>query len=112
MITLLRLKHAKAAVLLFALVGETTATASEIVDERTRLATVLRELGAIERLTYTEDLIRDSESSRRHFSYVDLRADIHRVSVGIKNYLSPPRAAPRDVVDLHSSYLNDAEPGQ
>lgn len=105
-------KHAKAAMFLFALIGESTAIASEIVDEHTRLATVLRELSAIERLTYTEDPIRESGPSRRHFSYVDLRADIQRVSTGIKNYLSPPRAAPRDVVDLHGSYLNDAEPDQ
>lgn len=108
MILLSRRKHAKTAALLFALFAETAAIANEIVDEHTRLATVLRELSAIERLTYTEDFIRDSGASRRHFSYVDLRADIHRVSMGIKNYLSPPRAAPRDVVDLHSSYLNDS----
>ncbi|AEA68234.1 Conserved hypothetical protein; putative exported protein [Pseudomonas brassicacearum subsp. brassicacearum NFM421] len=107
MIPLSHPKYAKAAVLLFALVGQSTAIANEIVDEHTRLATLLRELSAIERLTYTEDLIRDSGPSRRHFSYVDLRADIQRVSMGIKSYLSPPRAAPRDVVDLHGSYLND-----
>lgn len=107
-----RPKHLKAAVLLFALVEDIPAIANEIVDEHTRLATVLRELRAIERLTYTEDLIRSPEPTRYHFSYVDLRADIHRVSKGIRDYLYPQRAAPRDVVALRGSYVDEAVPDQ
>ncbi|SFH38591.1 RAQPRD family integrative conjugative element protein [Pseudomonas sp. NFACC45] len=102
----------KATGLLFALLGAATATANQIVDEHTRLATVLRELKAIERLVAADDFIKAPETARYHFDYVRLRMDIHRVSTGIKDYLSPKRASPRDAGALYGSYFDETVPHQ
>jgi RAQPRD family integrative conjugative element protein len=102
----------KAAGLLLTLFGATTATANEIVDEHTRLATVLRELHAIERLVAADDFMKAPETARYHFDYVRLRMDILRVSAGIEDYLSPKRASPREVSALYGSYLDEVVPYQ
>ncbi|WP_237881376.1 integrative conjugative element protein, RAQPRD family [Pseudomonas sp. PGPR40] len=97
------------ALLLFALLGETTAAANEVSDEHIRLATLLRELNAIDRLAIPGDILSD-QGSRYRFNYARLRADIHRVSTGIQHYLAPQRATPRDSIPLHGSYLDETGP--
>ncbi|UQI28517.1 RAQPRD family integrative conjugative element protein [Pseudomonas bijieensis] len=103
-------KHLRKLFFLLAFVGKATATANEIVDEHTRLSIVLRELNAIERLAAAGDLANIPASSRYHFNYGYLRADIARVSVGIRAYLSPQRATPREVVLLQGSYIDETAP--
>lgn len=105
-------KHLPKVLLLLAFAGKATATADEIVDEPTRLTILLRELNTIERLAAAGDLANSPTSSRYHFNYGRLRADIARVSMGIQSYLSPQRATPREVVVLHGSYIDETAPDQ
>ncbi|WP_055129582.1 RAQPRD family integrative conjugative element protein [Pseudomonas mediterranea] len=105
-------KYLQKLLLLIAFVGKATATANEIVDEQTRLAILLRELNAIERLAAAGDFAKESASSRYHFNYARLRADISHVSTGIQDYLSPRRAIPREVAVLHGHYTDEAVPDQ
>ncbi|TNF83786.1 hypothetical protein FGE05_06150 [Pseudomonas sp. ICMP22404] len=112
MISSLNPKHLQKLFFLLAFVGKTTATANEIIDEHTRLAILLRELNAIERLAAAGDFDKESASSRYHFNYARLRADISHVSTGIQDYLSPRRAIPREVAVLHGHYTDEAVPDQ
>ncbi|MGP3790526.1 integrative conjugative element protein, RAQPRD family [Pseudomonas sp. B392_1p] len=69
--------------------------------EHARLATALRQLDAIERLVAEQP---GDERTRYHFDYARLRADLDRVRGGIRDYLSPSRAQPRDPVQLLGDY--------
>ncbi|WP_081729424.1 RAQPRD family integrative conjugative element protein [Pseudomonas sp. QTF5] len=110
MINSLSPRTLQTALLLFTLLGETTAAANEVSDEHIRLATLLRELNAIDRLAIPGDTLSDQGSPRYRFNYARLRADIHRVSNGIQHYLTPQRATPRDSIPLHGSYLDETGP--
>ncbi|MCU7247290.1 RAQPRD family integrative conjugative element protein [Pseudomonas koreensis] len=104
-----RKKHLLLIAVKFGLLGPGTATAYETVDEHLRLATVLRELNAIERIAAAGGTVPYLTVSRYHFNYTKLREDIDRISTGIKQYLSPERATPRDVVALHGSYRDEVD---
>jgi RAQPRD family integrative conjugative element protein len=93
--------------LLFMAAESTASSANSFVDEHTLLATLLRELNTIDRLTTLPVAVPDQESRRFHFDYVRLRADIHRVSSGIQQYLAPKRATPRDDIALHGDYRDE-----
>jgi RAQPRD family integrative conjugative element protein len=103
----LRKKHLLFLMLNCAFGGQNTATAHVLAEENVRLATLIRELNAIERIATTGDTVLDLNTSRYHFNYSRLRADIHRVRTGIQQYLSPQRAAPRDDIALHASYRDE-----
>lgn len=87
--------------------GSTAASANASVDEHTLLATLLRELNTIDRMATSPVAVSDQKSSRFDFDYVLLRADVHRVSNGIQQYLYPERATPRDEIALHGSYRDE-----
>ncbi|WP_350310354.1 RAQPRD family integrative conjugative element protein [Pseudomonas sp. lyk4-TYG-107] len=91
----------------FAFAGHCTATAQELSKETIRLATLIRELNAIDRIASLGDTVKDLESQRYHFNYTRLRTDIQRVRTGIEQHLSPQRAAPRDVISLHGNYHDE-----
>lgn len=76
--------------------------------ERERLTAILRELEEIERLTHTSESVAPAQSTRYHFDYARLRADLARVQAGIEDYLSPPRAQPRDPQALQGNYRREA----
>jgi RAQPRD family integrative conjugative element protein len=76
--------------------------------ERERLTAILRELEAIERLTRTSESVAPTLSTRYHFDYARLRADLAHVRAGIEDYLSPTRAQPRDLQALQGDYRREA----
>jgi RAQPRD family integrative conjugative element protein len=76
--------------------------------ERERLAAVLRELDAIERLVREGESVALTQGTRYHFDYAQLRGDLARVRVGIAEYLAPARAQPRDLQALHGDYQREA----
>ena len=100
------------AILTLALLGSNATTADELADEHIRLAALIRELNTIDRIASSGDRVRDSGTSRYHFNYARLREDIHRVSVGLQQYLSPQRATPRDDTRLYGSYRDEADADQ
>ncbi|VFR32109.1 Candidate type III effector Hop protein [plant metagenome] len=79
------------------------ANADDATTEHARLAAVLRHVDAIDRLVAEAGISRD-ERARYHFDYARLTADLERVRAGIRDYLSPPRAQPRDPSDLLGDY--------
>ncbi|MEG7168371.1 RAQPRD family integrative conjugative element protein, partial [Pseudomonas aeruginosa] len=45
-----------------------------------------------------------------HFDHARLREDLQRVRAGIQDYLTPPRAQPRDSVELAGDYRQSSPP--
>ncbi|WP_386266544.1 RAQPRD family integrative conjugative element protein [Xanthomonas citri] len=80
------------------------AHADDATPERAHLAAALRQLDAIDRLVAPEIAQPRDERSRYHFDYTRLAADLERVRAGIRDYLSPPRAQPRDPAVLLGDY--------
>ncbi|RIJ09680.1 raqprd family integrative conjugative element protein [Pseudomonas sp. 91RF] len=107
MIKRIRTQHLLIVTLHLMLASQQAAAISEITAEKIRLATLLRELNAIDRLASAGDVLTESKSHRYHFNYARLRADISRVSTGIQEYLSPQRATPRDPLTLHGHYRDE-----
>ncbi|CAD2254604.1 RAQPRD family integrative conjugative element protein [Xanthomonas arboricola] len=77
------------------------------------IAAALRQLDALDRL------IQNSETStvvapgqRYYLDYTRLRADVARVRVGLQDYLTPPRAQPRDPVEIVGQYRAEQAEGQ
>ncbi|WP_313024490.1 integrative conjugative element protein, RAQPRD family [Pseudomonas lopnurensis] len=79
-----------------------SAPASADTQEHARLAAALRQLDAIEHLVAEQPSA--DEHARYHFDYSRLRADLERVRTGIRDYLSPSRAQPRDSAQLLGDY--------
>ena len=76
-------------------------------SERERLAAVVRQL---ETLDY---LLEGGANEPRHgeryyFDYARLREDLARVRAGIRDYLTPQRAQPRDPVPLLGDYRRES----
>ncbi|MGU1062170.1 RAQPRD family integrative conjugative element protein [Pseudomonas aeruginosa] len=78
--------------------------ANDATPEHARLAAALRQLDSIERLTAQQAALPLDESARYHFDYARLSADLERVRAGIRDYLSPSRAQPRDSAQLLGDY--------
>lgn len=84
------------------------AGASQPPTERSDLATIVRELNLIDQLAVEGESAAPNRG-RYHFDYVRLHKDIARVRAGIKDYLSPPRAQPRDSRTVSGQYRADTE---
>ncbi|MBO9333125.1 hypothetical protein C1I89_32850 [Achromobacter pulmonis] len=80
------------------------AHADDATPEQDRLAAALRQLDAIDRLVAPEIANPRDARSRYHFDYARLSADLERVRAGIRDYLSPSRAQPRDPAVLLGDY--------
>lgn len=78
--------------------------------EGARLSALLRQLALMERLAKEGAAIDPSSGDRYHFDYARLHADIARMRAGIEDYLSPPRAQPRDPVLLDGTYRREIAP--
>ncbi|MCK8663713.1 RAQPRD family integrative conjugative element protein [Pseudomonas azerbaijanoccidens] len=82
--------------------------------EQDQLNLVIQQLGTIERLVTRAEVASASEPNKRYrFDYPHLIQDIQRIHRGVKDYLSPSRAQPRDSSELVGDYRLDtptAEP--
>ncbi|ERI54491.1 hypothetical protein N878_00235 [Pseudomonas sp. EGD-AK9] len=80
------------------------AVADDATAEHARLAAALRQLDSIERLVAQQAAQPHDERARYHFDYGRLAADLERVRGGIRDYLTPSRAQPRDPAELLGDY--------
>ena len=83
--------------------------AGDNAPEHAQLAALIRQLDMIDRLAEHSVSLPRQGDSRYHFDYARLREDIERVRQGIRDYLSPQRAQPRDPVDLLGGYRQESE---
>lgn len=83
-------------------------SADDATPEHARLAAALRQLDSIERLVAQQAAQPQDEHARYHFDYGRLAADLERVRDGIRDYLTPTRAQPRDPAELLGDYRQPA----
>jgi RAQPRD family integrative conjugative element protein len=86
------------------------ACADDATPEHARLAAALRQLDSIERLVAQQAAQPHDERARYHFDYARLSADLERMRAGIRDYLSPSRAQPRDPAVLLGDYRQSVTP--
>ncbi|WP_442877330.1 integrative conjugative element protein, RAQPRD family [Comamonas sp. GCA5] len=99
-----------ALVLAVALTNATPASAGDASPEHAQLATLARQLDLIDRLAEHAAHTAPQERARYHFDHARLREDLQRVRAGIQDYLTPPRAQPRDSVELSGDYRQSSPP--
>lgn len=80
------------------------ASADDATPEHARLAAALRQLDSIERLVAQQAEQPPDARARYYFDYSRLAADLERVRGGIRDYLTPSRAQPRDPAELLGDY--------
>lgn len=101
------------AALVLAVAGAVPAVAADAPDttaERDVLAAVVRQLDLLDRLAERAAAVSPPERARYHFDHARLREDLQRVRTGIQDYLTPPRAQPRDPVELSGDYRQSSPP--
>jgi len=88
---------------LCAVTGTTSVVASQ---ENTELSLILQQLDTIETLAQRA---RPSQTptDRYRFDYTRLTQDLQRIRQGVRGYLSPSRAQPRDPGELLGDYRLD-----
>lgn len=91
--------------LLFA-AGLSPAFAGEALEHE-RLAALVRQLDLIDRLAGRAQETAPQGETRYRFDYLRLKDDIERVRAGIRDYLAPPRAQPRDPAPLAGEYRRE-----
>lgn len=75
--------------------------------EREQLVALVRQIELADRLANQladQTAVAQQERSRYHFDYARLRADLQRMRAGVRDYLVPQRAQPRDPVPLAGDY--------
>ena len=77
---------------------------AEDTPEREQIAALARQLNLIDRLAEHAAHTAPQERARYHFDYARLRADLQRMRAGLRDYLVPQRAQPRDPVRLSGDY--------
>ena len=82
--------------------------ATDTASESARLTLIQRQLDTIDRLADASEALPVTDGNRYHFDYARLHADIARMRRGIGDYLTPPRAQPRDPSALTGDYRVDA----
>ncbi|WP_425531787.1 RAQPRD family integrative conjugative element protein [Stenotrophomonas maltophilia] len=87
-----------------------SAAAADDGIEREQLAALVRQLDLIDRLAEHAAHTAPQERARYHFDHARLREDLQRVRAGIQDYLTPPRAQPRDPVELSGDYRQSSPP--
>lgn len=86
------------------------AIASDHALEREQLAALARQLDLIDRLAERAANTAPQERTRYHFDHARLQQDIERIRAGIRDYLTPQRAQPRDPVELPGDYRQPDRP--
>lgn len=99
-----RIRHIAGTVLLLVASGWHTAAAADNASERAQLAALDRQLGMLAHLAEQSARLPHDGGARYHFDYARLQADIARIRGGVEDYLSPPRAQPRDPDALLGDY--------
>ncbi|WP_233447652.1 integrative conjugative element protein, RAQPRD family [Pseudomonas cedrina] len=77
--------------------------------QEARLAALVRQLDVLERMTEDAAALPRDGSARYHFDYPRLRDDLQRIRQGIRAYLSPERAQPRDAMPMQADYRVETE---
>lgn len=98
------------AVLLAVLLSPLQPAIADDTAEREQLTTLTRQLDLIERLAEHAATTAPQARVRYHFDYTRLHQDIERIRAGIHDYLTPPRAQPRDPVELLGDYRQSNRP--
>ncbi|HBN8606936.1 TPA: RAQPRD family integrative conjugative element protein [Pseudomonas aeruginosa] len=98
------------AILLIAPSTYQSAAAADDGIEREQLAALVRQLDLIDRLAEHAAHTAPQQRARYHFDHARLREDLQRVRTGIQDYLTPPRAQPRDPVELSGDYRQSSPP--
>ncbi|HCF6113972.1 TPA: RAQPRD family integrative conjugative element protein [Pseudomonas aeruginosa] len=102
---------ALALALTMALAGTSPASPADgLASERDQLAALARQIDLIDRLAEHAALTAPQQRARYHFDHARLREDLQRVRAGIQDYLTPPRAQPRDPVELSGDYRQSSPP--
>ena len=101
---------ALALALTIALAGASPASAGDATAEHEQLAALARQLNLIDRLAEHAANTAPQERARYHLDHARLREDLQRVRAGIQDYLTPPRAQPRDPVELSGDYRQSSPP--
>ncbi|WP_223508263.1 MULTISPECIES: RAQPRD family integrative conjugative element protein [unclassified Pseudomonas] len=79
--------------------------------EQDQLSLIQRQLDTIERFAMRADVASTAEPDDRYrFDYPRLSQDIQRIRQGVRDYLSPSRAQPRDPTELVGDYRLDTPP--
>lgn len=86
------------------------ATAADDAIEREQLAALVRQIDLIDRQAEHATNTAPQARARYHFDHARLRDDLQRVRAGIQDYLTPPRAQPRDPVELSGDYRQSSPP--
>ena len=97
------------AVLVAGLAACCTVGASDSAPENAQLALLVRQLNQLERTALEAQKLSQESAHRYHFDYARLQTDLARVRGGIEDYLSPPRAQPRDPNELSGQYRTTAD---
>jgi len=100
------------AMLLAVLLGTApSAFANDADVHRRELAAALRQVETLDRFIATvASSYQPAPGQRYHFDHARLRDDIERIRAGIHDYLTPPRAQPRDAVELFGDYRLSERP--
>ncbi|EIU1655459.1 MULTISPECIES: RAQPRD family integrative conjugative element protein [Gammaproteobacteria] len=99
-----------AALLVMLLAAGQPASASDDAIEREQLAALVRQIDLIDHQAEYAVLTAQQQRARYHFDHARLREDLQRVRAGIQDYLTPPRAQPRDPVELSGDYRQSSPP--
>lgn len=77
-------------------------------EHEQQLSLLIRQLDTLDTLVLRASRDEAPESNTRYrFDYPRLTQDIQRIRQGVKNYLSPSRAQPRDSTELVGEYRLD-----
>ena len=101
--------HSIAVLLVLSFSTLQSAVAADKAIENMQLAALVRQLEMLDRLAEQSATLSQQDNSRYHFDYARVREDIARVRNGIRDYLTPQRAQPRDPVDLAGDYRLESE---
>lgn len=93
------------------LAGTPPASAADIAAEHEQFAAILRQLDLADRLAEQAEYTAPKERARYHFDYPRLRTDLKSIRTGVRDYLVPQRAQPRDPVALSGDYTREREEG-
>jgi RAQPRD family integrative conjugative element protein len=89
------------------------AHAADDAPQREQLAVFTRQIELADRLAnHLADQAASTaspERARYHFDYARLRADLQRIRAGVRDYLVPQRAQPRDPEPLTGDYVRRDE---
>ncbi len=81
-----------------------SSAAAASASEQANLDVMIRQLNALEDTARRSAKVADEPGKRFFFDYQRLAGDIARIRHGLKDYLTPSRAQPRDTVELSGQY--------